>query len=72
MSRLSVREYAITEGISLGTAYRRLWEGRVQAAKCDGRWVIVSSETTAEDAKSSGTAPKPAATPTKGDVHYER
>lgn len=40
MDAISVRDYAIKEGISLGTAYRRLWEGRVRARKRDGRWRI--------------------------------
>jgi hypothetical protein len=40
MDGISVREYAIKEGISLGTAYRRLWEGRAAARKCEGRWVV--------------------------------
>jgi hypothetical protein len=43
MNAISLREYAAKEGISLGTAYRRLWEGRVSATKCDGRWLISTS-----------------------------
>jgi hypothetical protein len=37
---VTVREYATHERISLGTAYRRLWEGRVPAMKRDGCWVV--------------------------------
>lgn len=40
MDGISVRDYVTKEGISLGTAYRRLWEGRAHATKCDGRWVV--------------------------------
>jgi len=40
MKAISVRTYATKEGISLGTVYRRLWEGRVHAIKRDGRWLI--------------------------------
>jgi hypothetical protein len=40
MEQMTVREYASVERISLGTAYRRLWEGRVKGVKIDGRWVI--------------------------------
>jgi len=42
MSGISIREYAENEGISLGTAYRRVWEGRASATKRDGRWVILT------------------------------
>jgi hypothetical protein len=42
MDAISIREYAIREGISLGTAYRRVWEGRASAAKRDGRWGILT------------------------------
>jgi hypothetical protein len=37
---MTVREYAAHERISLGTAYRRLWEGRVPAMKHDGCWIV--------------------------------
>jgi hypothetical protein len=37
---LTLREYANREGISLGSAYRRVWEGRVPAKQLLGRWVI--------------------------------
>jgi len=38
---MTVREYAIVERISLGTAYRRLWEGRARGTKVDGQWQIL-------------------------------
>lgn len=41
MEGITLRDYAIQEGITMGTAYRRLWEGRVQATKFYGRWVIL-------------------------------
>jgi hypothetical protein len=37
---LTLRQYANQEGISLGSAYRRVWEGRVSAKQVLGRWVI--------------------------------
>jgi hypothetical protein len=37
---LTVREYAKKEGITLGTAYRRIWEGHVSARQVYGRWLI--------------------------------
>jgi hypothetical protein len=40
MKAMAVREYATKERISLGSAYRRIWEGRVQAHQVLGRWVI--------------------------------
>jgi hypothetical protein len=40
MEGMTVRDYATQEGITLGTAYRRLWEGRLNASKFDGRWLI--------------------------------
>lgn len=40
MRFITVREYATKEGISLGSAYRRIWEGRVEARQLLGRWVI--------------------------------
>lgn len=39
---MEVRDYASKEQISLGTVYRRIWEGRVRATKRYGRWVISS------------------------------
>jgi hypothetical protein len=42
MGLISIREYAIQDGISLGTAYRRVSQGRADAAKRDGRWVILT------------------------------
>ena len=37
---LTLREYAAREKISLQTAYRRIWEGRVAARQFYGRWLI--------------------------------
>jgi hypothetical protein len=40
MHFITVREYATKERITLGSAYRRIWEGRVDAQQLLGRWVI--------------------------------
>jgi hypothetical protein len=40
MEEMTVREYAAREGISIGAAYRRVWEGRVNAKQLYGRWLI--------------------------------
>jgi hypothetical protein len=37
---LTLRQYATQEKISLGTAYRRIWEGKVSAKQILGRWLI--------------------------------
>ncbi len=44
-TRLTVREYAAKEGITLGTAYRRIWEGSVKAEQFLGRWLISPDKT---------------------------
>jgi hypothetical protein len=44
MNAMTVREYAAKERISLGTAYRRIWEGRVTAHQVLGRWVITPDQ----------------------------
>lgn len=41
---LTVREYAREEGITLQTAYRRIWEGRVSAKQVLGRWLVCRNE----------------------------
>lgn len=41
MKGMTVREYALKEGITLGTAYRRIWEGSVKAEQLLGRWLIL-------------------------------
>lgn len=41
---MELREYASKEHISLGTAYRRIWEGRIRATKHYGRWVILQPQ----------------------------
>ena len=43
-SALTVREYAAKEGITLGTAYRRIWEGQVKAEQFLGRWLITPDQ----------------------------
>ena len=43
-ARLTVREYAAREGITLGTAYRRIGEGQIKAEQFYGRWVISPAE----------------------------
>jgi hypothetical protein len=40
MEAMTVREYAAREGISIGAAYRRCWEGRANARQLYGRWLI--------------------------------
>jgi hypothetical protein len=45
---LTVREYAAKEGITLGTAYRRIWEGQVKAEQFYGRWLISPGQTQSE------------------------
>jgi hypothetical protein len=37
---MTIREYARAEGITLGTAYRRVWQGQVEAEQVYGRWLI--------------------------------
>ena len=37
---LTVREYARREGITIQTAYRRIWDGQVPAQQFLGRWLI--------------------------------
>lgn len=49
MNEITVRDYARKEGITIGTAYRRLWEGQVRAIKVLGRWVVQSEEAATED-----------------------
>ncbi len=43
---MTVREYAAKEGITLGTAYRRIWEGQVKAEQLYGRWLISPKDKT--------------------------
>jgi hypothetical protein len=40
MRVMTLREYAQQEGITIGTAYARIWNGKVQAKRVDGRWQI--------------------------------
>ena len=42
MDGLSVRQFALKEKLSLGSVYRRLWQGQLRATKLDGRWLILS------------------------------
>jgi hypothetical protein len=37
---MTLREYAAREKITLQTAYRRIWDGRVNARQLYGRWLI--------------------------------
>lgn len=37
---LTVRQYAQREGITLQTAYRRIWQRQVPARRRYGRWLI--------------------------------
>lgn len=46
---LTLRKYAAQEGISLGTAYRRIWEGKVAAHQILGRWVIEPKNETKQE-----------------------
>jgi len=39
-TELTLREYAAKEKITLQTAYRRIWEGRVNARQIYGRWLV--------------------------------
>ena len=42
---LTVREYARQEGITIQTAYRRIWDGQVKAKQILGRWLICPDAT---------------------------
>jgi hypothetical protein len=44
MERITVRQYAVKEGVTLGTAYRRIWEGQIKAEQFYGRWLISPDE----------------------------
>jgi hypothetical protein len=37
---VTVRDYARSQGITIQTAYRRIWDGRVPARQIYGRWLI--------------------------------
>ncbi len=41
--QLTVREYARQEDITIQTAYRRIWDGKVSATQYLGRWLIGES-----------------------------
>lgn len=56
MKAMTVREYAVKERISLGSAYRRIWEGRVQAHQILGRWVITPEHPPQADGSMEGAA----------------
>lgn len=53
--QLTVREYARQEGITIQTAYRRIWEGQVKAEQFLGRWLISPDQLKAGDAVSAAT-----------------
>lgn len=42
-NKLTLREYAKQEGITIQSAYRRIWDGRVEAERVLGRWLITPS-----------------------------
>ena len=46
---LTVRQYATREGITLGTVYRRIWEGQVNATQLYGRWLISPDQKRTEE-----------------------
>lgn len=41
---VTVRTYAALEQITVESAYRRLWNGRIPAIKINGRWYITYQE----------------------------
>ena len=47
--QLTVREYARQEGITIQTAYRRIWDGQVNARQILGRWLVSPDSTSEED-----------------------
>ncbi len=54
---MTVRQYAAREGITLGTAYRRIWAGQVKASRFLDRWVIQDvglDERARDDAETDG------------------
>ena len=53
---LTLRQYATQEGISLGTAYRRIWEGKVQARQILGRWIVEPAKSNVEETAETQTA----------------
>ena len=53
---MTVREYAAREGITLGTVYRRIWEGQVNATQVYGRWLISPDLTPCESEKTAPSA----------------
>jgi hypothetical protein len=42
--QLTVREYARQEGITVQTAYRRIWDAKVSAKQFLGRWLISAEQ----------------------------
>ena len=42
--QITVREYALKEGVTLGTVYRRLWAKQIKAEQFYGRWLISPGE----------------------------
>jgi len=53
MDGITVREYAAKKRITLGTVYRRIWEGNVSATKLYGRWLILTEADLGEKAVAS-------------------
>jgi hypothetical protein len=55
---LTVREYAMKEGVTLGTAYRRIWEGQVVARQMYGRWLISPGNGAEQDGAATHAQPE--------------
>jgi hypothetical protein len=41
---MTVREYATKKQVTLGTVYRWLWQGRLDARQLYGRWLITQEQ----------------------------
>jgi hypothetical protein len=41
---LTVREYARREGITIQSAYRRIWDDKVEAKQILGRWLVAAPD----------------------------
>jgi hypothetical protein len=57
---LTVREYAMKEGVTLGTVYRRIWEGQVAARQMYGRWLIFLGNGAEQDGSAATAQPEKA------------
>jgi hypothetical protein len=45
---MTVREYAAKKRVTLGTVYRWLWQGRLDARQLYGRWLITIEQSQAQ------------------------